>query len=198
MPVRDEASGGGVETVQSPTLCANPKLASTVLFDGGDRVVRKAVGILGVVLVKHDLSCLSIQPVKSGIRPDPKKSASIREHGQDLVASQSVWVSGVLPVIHEGGGRGLKPAEPGLAAHPQIPFRIFEQRPDQAPHPTIGLISVPDEVLSVLVHPEQSSTGADPQQRRYDPQVPCGTPWKAGCGRHPRVVRSTCILRSRY
>ena len=58
----------------------------------------------------------------------------------------------------------MKPAEPGLAAHPQIPFRIFEQRPDQAPHPTIGLIGVPDEVLSVLVHPEQSSAGADPQQ----------------------------------
>ena len=66
VPVHDEASGGGVEMVQSPTLCANPKLASTVLFDGRDRVMRKAVRIAGFGLVQYDLSCLTIQPVKSG------------------------------------------------------------------------------------------------------------------------------------
>jgi hypothetical protein len=126
VPVHDEASGGRVETVHSPTLRANPKFASTVLLDGGDRVLRKAVGILEVVLVYDHSPCLSIQSVKPGIRSDPKKSARIREYGQDFVTSQSVWVSRVLPVIHEGGGRGLKPAETGLAAHPQIPFRIFE------------------------------------------------------------------------
>ena len=176
VPVRDEASGGGVEMVQSPTLCANPKLASTVFFDGGDRVVRKAVGILGGVLVNHDLSCLSIQPVKSGIRPDPKKSASIREHGQDLVASQSVWVCRILPVIHEGGGRGLKPADPGLAAHPQIPFRIFEQRPDQAPQSHDRVDQRTGRSSFGPCPPGTVLCGSRSTAARCDPQVPCGTP----------------------
>ena len=168
MPVGEESSRCGIEAVESSAIGAKPERAGPVFADCGDLVIRKAVGILGIVPVKSELPGLSIQPVEAILGPDPKESLAILLHGPDHVVTQAVRIAGLMLIVDKRRWLPREPAQSALGTHPHHSFRIFEHGLDGIVGQTVrivGIFGVADEFLAIAVQLKQSPIhGAQPKR----------------------------------
>src|SRR5262249_46781864 len=126
MPVGEEFSRRRVEAVESSTISPEPKSARPVFADCRHLVIRKAVGIFGIVLIRSPLIGFPIQPINAVLRPHPKKSFAILPHGPDHVVTQTVRISGLMLVGDKSGSLLGEPAYAVVRSNPNRTFRVLE------------------------------------------------------------------------